>query len=75
MSINLEVPPTDTHIGVNLDVNRQLTQPDDIRHEAEAGSQAQSLSFTHIFRVDEPFLPCGVMFGFIISFLLKKTTK
>lgn len=45
----------------------------DVRHEAEAGVDTQSLSFTHIGGVYESFLSGGVVSGLVISLLLEKS--
>lgn len=45
----------------------------DLRHEAEAGVDSQSLSFTHIGGVDDSFFSCGVVSGSVASLLLEKS--
>lgn len=50
-------------------------QQGDLRHEAEAGVDSQSVSFTHTGGINESFLSCGVVSGLVIPLLLEEEKK
>lgn len=64
----------DSHCSPSGSSGAERRRKRDLRHEAEAGVNAQSLPCAHIAGVYESFLARGVESGFVKALLLEKDT-